>query len=130
MHKYVQYIKDGDAVTERVYAYYMETSDPINTEAWDELSELTKNYIDDRWKKQETMTKEVSVYGETLEYANLNGEQELYRNSLRANIECKRAIEESIRKNFDGMHLNKDFENELIERFGMERVKYVLANTV
>lgn len=123
-------IKDGDAVTERVYAYYMETSDPINTEAWDELSELTKNYIDDRWKKQETMTKEVSVYGETLEYANLNGEQELYRNSLRANIECKRAIEESIRNNFDGMHLNKDFENELIERFGMERVKYVLANTV
>ena len=67
---------------------------------------------------------------EDIRYAKANGERELYRHSLQANIECKYAIEESIRNNFDGMHLNKGFENELIEKFGMERLKYVLANTV
>lgn len=127
---FAELVKDGDAVTERVYAYYMDTSDQINTEAWDELSELTKNYIDERWKMQRVMTEDVPVYEGTLEHAKANGEQELYRHSLQANIECKHAIEESIRNNFDGMHLTKGFENGLIEKFGMERVKYVLANTV
>lgn len=127
---FAELVKDGDAVTERVYAYYMDTSDQINTEAWDELSELTKNYIDERWKMQKAMTEGVPLYGGTLEYAKANGERELYRHSLQANIECRHAIEQAIRNNFDGMHLNKGFENKLIEQFGMERVKYVLANTV
>lgn len=127
---YAELIKDGDAITERVYAYYMDTNDKIDFEDWEELSRLTKDYIDERWKMQKAMTEGVPLYGRTFEYAKANDEKNLYRQSLQANIECKHEIEQAIRNNFDGMHLNKGFENKLIEQFGMDRVKYVLANTV
>ena len=127
---YAELIKDGDAITERVYAHYMGTNDKIDFEDWEELSRLTKDYIDERWKMQKAMTEGVPLYGRTLEYAKANDEKNLYRQSLQANIECKHEIEQAIRNNFDGMHLNKGFENKLIEQFGMARVKYVLANTV
>lgn len=127
---FAELIKDGSALTERVYAYYMDTSDQINTEDWSELSELTKNYIDDRWKMQRVMTEDVPLYGNSFEYALANGEEELYRRSLQANIECKHEIEQAINKNFDGYRLNKGFERNLVEKLGMERVVYVLANTV
>ena len=127
---YAELIKDGDAITERVYAYYMDTNDKIDFEDWEELSRLTKDYIDERWKMQKAMTEGVPLYGRTFEYAKANDEKNLYRQSLQANIECKHEIEQAIRNNFDGMHLHKGFENKLIEQFGMDRVKYVLANTV
>ncbi len=127
---YAELIKDGDAITERVYAHYMGMNDKIDFEDWEELSRLTKDYIDERWKMQKAMTEGVPLYGRTLEYAKANDEKNLYRQSLQANIECKHEIEQAIRNNFDGMHLNKGFENKLIEQFGMARVKYVLANTV
>ena len=127
---YAELVKDGDAITERVYAYYMDTDEKIDLEDWEELSRLTKDYIDERWKMQKAMTEGVPLYGETIEYAKANDEINLYRKSLQANIECKHEIEQAIRNNFDGMHLTKGFENALIEKFGMERIKYVLANTV
>ena len=127
---FAELVKDGSALTERVYAYYMDTSDQINIEDWSELSELTKNYINDRWKMQRAMTEDVPLYGNSFEYARANGEEELYRRSLQANIECRHEIEQTINKNFDGYRLNKGFERELVEKFGMERVGYVLASTV
>ena len=123
-------IEDGDAVSERIYAYYMEMDEQIDFEDWEELSQLTKEYIDDRWKMQKAMTEGVPLYGGTLETAKANGEENLYRQSLRANIECKHEIDQAVNKNFDGYRLNKGFEQDLLDRFGMERVKYVLANTV
>ena len=108
----------------------MDTDEKIDLEDWEELSRLTKDYIDERWKMQKAMTEGVPLYGETIEYAKANDEINLYRKSLQANIECKHEIEQAIRNNFDGMHLTKGFENALIEKFGMERIKYVLANTV
>lgn len=120
-------VKDGDAVTERVYSYYMDTIDQINIDDWSEFTELTKNYIDERERNYE-MTKEPIDHGD---WKTAQGKDvRSYNASLRANIECRYAIEEAIRNNFDGRHLNKDFENGLIEQFGMERVIYVLANTV
>lgn len=123
--------RTATAITERVYAHYMGMNEQIDFEDWEELSRLTKDYIDERWKMQKAMTEGVPLYGGTLEYAKANDENNLYRQSLQANIECKHEIgarrSETI---FDGMHLNKGFENKLIEQFGMERVKYVLANTV
>ncbi len=46
------------------------------------------------------------------------------------NNECKREIERYIRNNFDGMHLRMDGFIELVDFYGEERMKYVLANTV
>ena len=127
---YAVLMRDGADVTDRVFSNYMDTTGQVDFEDWEQMAGLTKDYIDERWKMQKAFTEDVPLYGGTMEYARANGEQELYRKSLRANVECKHAIEEAIRKNFDGAHLNKDFENDLIEQFGMDRVKYVLANTV
>ncbi len=70
------------------------------------------------------------VYKETAAYAMDNGEIDLYRRSMRANVECRMAIEEAIEDNYDGQRLNTGAVKEMIEQFGAERVEYVLANTV
>ena len=70
------------------------------------------------------------LYLKTGEYAHEHYEIIDHRNSRKSNIECKLAIEDAIRQNFDGMHLNEGFEEKIIEQFGMERVAFVLANTV
>ncbi len=70
------------------------------------------------------------LYLQTAKYANEHYEMIAYRNSHRANEECKREIDESVRSNFDGMHLNEDFEEKIIERYGMERVAFLVATTI
>ena len=52
------------------------------------------------------------------------------KQDLKDNIACKNAIEKAISENFDGMHLNSGFENEVIAKHGLSRVKYVLSNTL
>ncbi len=71
----------------------------------------------------------IPVYKNNAGYALANGEKEQYFASRRANIACRDAIEQTIRDNFDGMHLNCDAKD-VIEQFGAERVECVLANTV
>ena len=58
------------------------------------------------------------------------GELALWRASHQANISCKRAIEESIRQNFDGMHLNNGCVDEVIAKYGYKRTAWVLSNTI
>lgn len=70
------------------------------------------------------------LYLKTGEYALENYELIAHRNSRKSNKECKLAIEDAIRQNYDGMHLNEGIEDKLIEQYGMERVVFVLANTV
>ena len=45
-------------------------------------------------------------------------------------VACKEAIERAISEKFDGYRLPKDTPDEVIRRYGNERVSYVLANTV
>ena len=73
---------------------------------------------------------EVPVYPYSQTEANRLGEIKLWRDSYRANIGCKEAIEQSIRASFDGMHLNEDCVDTVIERFGYKRTTFVLANTL
>ena len=70
------------------------------------------------------------LYLKTGEYAHEHYEIIDHRNSRKANIECKLAIEDAILHNFDGMHLNEGIEDKIIEQYGMERVAFVVANTV
>ena len=52
-----------------------------------------------------------------------------YLDSRKLNLDCKKAIEEAIRENFDGLHLKQDAAKEVVERFGEERMNFVMANT-
>lgn len=62
--------------------------------------------------------------------AKRNNEIALWRASHQQNIACKSAIEESIRKSFDGMHLESDCAQNVIDSFGFKRVGWVLSNTI
>ena len=70
------------------------------------------------------------VYKETAEYAINNGEIDLYRRSMRANVECRMAIEDAISDGYDGLRLDTSSVKDIIKQFGAERVEYVLANTI
>lgn len=72
----------------------------------------------------------VPVYYESPVYAREHKEIEKFRESHFENVNCRRAIEESISRHFDGMRLNKQAIDEVLEKFGAERVALVLAATV
>ena len=71
-----------------------------------------------------------AFYGHTLSYAMEHGEADKYLESHKLDRECKGAIEETIRQNFDGMHLKHDIVKPLVEQYGSERMAFVLANTI
>lgn len=72
----------------------------------------------------------VPIYSHTASYAREHNELDAYRTSLNANLQCKEAIEATVREHFDGMYLSHDAARGVIETYGMERVMLVLANTV
>ena len=65
-----------------------------------------------------------------LTYAKENDEVDLYRTSYRLNSECKQAIHEAIADNYDGMYLGDGAVDQVVRQYGMERVGYILANTL
>ena len=69
-------------------------------------------------------------YLSSLSEAKRQNEVALWRASHLENIACKQAIEEAIRKGFDGMHLSHDCARGVIEDFGFKRVGWVLAATI
>ena len=75
-------------------------------------------------------TVNVPVYRESAAHARKFGELEQYRKSHFANIDCKKDIEQAISENFDGFRLNKRAAEEIIAKYGPERVSTVLAATV
>ena len=85
--------------------------------------------------KEQEMTKAESktyppLYRQSITYAIGNEEKEAYRESWELNQECKKAIEDSIRQSFDGMHLDKDAVKSVLKEYGAERLSFILANTL
>lgn len=83
-------------------------------------------------KEVKTMNTEaaVPVYYGSGTYARDNKELELFRSSHMENINCKKAIEDAIAANFDGIRLNKSAVSDVLAKFSSERVAMVLAATV
>lgn len=70
------------------------------------------------------------LYTHTIEYAMEHGRADDYLESRKLNLDCKKAVENAIRENFDGMHLAHNAAEPVLAEFGAERVAFVLANTV
>ena len=70
------------------------------------------------------------VYMETADYAREHGEEALYRDSMKANVLCRTAIEDAISKHYHDNHLHIEGAKSVLEKFGTERTCYVLAATV
>ncbi len=73
---------------------------------------------------------EIEVYKETASYARNHGQEEAYKNSLRANNVCRQAIECLIKKSPSHVISVSDIEKILIPTFGLDRVALVLAITI
>lgn len=70
------------------------------------------------------------LYRGSLAEARRRNQISLWRESLQENIRCKNAIEEAIRRDFDGMHLKGDCAQKIIEQYGFRRTAWVLSNTL
>ena len=57
-------------------------------------------------------------------------ETDQWRASWHENIACRDYITQSIALNYDGMHLGGDVAEHAIEKFGYDRVNWLLANTI
>ena len=79
---------------------------------------------------EETIPEKSAIYRRSVVYAREHGELDEYRASMRENVSCKKEIEQAIRKNFDGMHLNPEAVMSILDQYGAERTAYVLANTI
>ena len=74
--------------------------------------------------------KNIPVYQHTGSYAREHGELEQFRDSFKANIACKEAIEAAIREHYRNNCLGSEAQQRVVAQFGYDRVFYVLANTV
>lgn len=81
-------------------------------------------------EEQQEEQQRVPLYRQSVSYAKEHGEVDAYRSSMMENIACRAAIEKVISERFDGMHLPKAISHDVVDRFGMERVGFVLAATV
>ena len=116
----------------------------------EDFQEAVQKYFSEKWnmpKKEDVVSEiiekavpvpdnsaqdysDVPVYYEPFNYAKENDEVDLYRTSYRLNSECKQAIHEAIADNYDGMYLGDDAVSQVVQQYGMERVGYILANTL
>lgn len=67
------------------------------------------------------------VYQHSAAYAHEHGELEQYRESYRANIACRKAIDAAIREKYRDNRLDPSAVTQVIEQYGMERTLFVLA---
>ena len=83
-------------------------------------------------KERENLKKmdETEVYRYSLSFAAGSREKDLWVNSYRANLACAEFIRKTIAENFDGMRLNDDCLQTILNAYGFDRVMWVLANTV
>ena len=116
----------------------------------EDFQEAVQKYLSEKWnmpKKEDVVSEiiekavpvpdnsaqdysDVPVYYEPFSYAKENDEVDLYRTSYRLNCECKQAIQEAIADNYDGMYLGDGAVDQVVRQYGMERVGYILANTL
>lgn len=116
----------------------------------EDFQEAVQKYLSEKWnmpKKEDVVSEiiekdvpvpdnnaqdysDVPVYYEPFSYAKENDEVDLYRTSYRLNSECKQAIHEAIADNYDGMYLGDGAVDQVVRQYGMDRVGYILANTL
>ncbi len=75
--------------------------------------------------------KSTPLYPHTASYAREHQELDVYRASKQANIACRDSIEQAISENYANNHLDTgNVLAQVMDRFGRDRIEYVLAVTV
>ena len=102
----------------------------IEGDHMDTIRECIESRANKNIEAQREALRNLPVYVYSATFAKEHGELETYRASHRANVDCKNAIEDAIADHYRDNHFDGSCVNEGIDRFGMERVAFVLANTV
>lgn len=71
-----------------------------------------------------------NIYLESPQYAVDNGELDKFKESNRISQQCLEDIADAIRSNYDGWRLNGDIAGDIINQYGIDMVKYVLATVI
>ena len=70
------------------------------------------------------------VYVHSFEYAKAHNEVDLFRESHKANEECKKWIEDVISDNYDGYAISEEAYSQILGPYSFERTMCILANTI
>ena len=98
--------------------------------SYTDTSDFIRDYCEHYHKAVLHEDVKTPVYLQSAQYAIEQGDLDEYRNSHALSEECKDTIDKAISENFDGMRLKDGFIPELIDKFGTERVRYILATTI
>ena len=102
----------------------------IEGDHMDTIRDCIESRADKNIEKYAEALRNLPVYIFSASFAKGHGELEEYRASFGANVDCKNAIEEAIANHYSDNCLNGSCVKEVVDRFGAERVSFVLANTV
>lgn len=96
----------------------------------DNIRDCIESRADKNIEKYREALRTLPVYPHSAAHAKKNGELNAYRESHRANVDCRDAIEKSIAGHYRDNRLDAACVKEVVDRFAMERTAVVLAATV
>lgn len=81
-------------------------------------------------KEPDIRSDRAPLYMKTFDEAYSLGETDKYHADHELNVKCRQAIKTAIADNYDGYHLKHDISDAVIQQYGLQRVVYVLANSI
>ena len=108
----------------------MEDFEKLETGYMDVIRDSIENRADDVCKVLEEQ-RSIPLYLHSAAYASQHGEMAQYNRSYQANFDCKEAIEHAISAHYADNRLDTESAvKAVLEKFGSERVQFILANTI
>ena len=109
-----------------VYRYF----EKLETGHMDVIRDSIENRANDVCRAKEEL-RTTPVYPHSAAYASEHGEMAQYNLSYQANSACKEAIEQTISAHYAENRLDTEAAvKDVLEKFGTERVQFILANTI
>lgn len=110
-------------------------------EIFHDFEQIEGDHMDIIWGCIETRAKDIiesqkpdllsiPVYPYSCDYAKAHGQFDQYQKSHKANVDCKDAIEAAIRRHYRDNRLDGQAVTEVVQQFGVNRIGFVLANTL
>lgn len=96
----------------------------------DTIRHCVESRADKNIARQREELRNLPLYIFSAALAKERGELEIFRASHRANVDCKNAIEDAIANHYRDNHFDGSCVSEVAEKFGNDRVAFVLATTV
>ena len=102
----------------------------IEGDHMDIIRHCVESRADKNIARQREELRNLPLYIFSAALAKERGELEIFRASHRANVDCKNAIEDAIANHYRDNHFDGSCVSEVAEKFGSDRVAFVLATTV